>query len=158
MTPSSPDRDEIARALAVLYEPGDVVELRVPKTRKGTITGYFTNWEALIAENKVKQYARHTTGDTDILVRRWMLFDFDVIQPVRRVLGRVTDPVRNGGGWLARCPSHQDRVRSLSGGQGRDGRCLIHSFAGCDVCVVVDALGRMADLFIASRERRRWHG
>jgi hypothetical protein len=102
-------------------------------------------------------YAKATTGDADIVTRRWMLFDFDVIRPVRRVLSRVTDPVRSGGGWLARCPSHQDRVRLLSVGQGRDGRCLIHCFAG--VRVVVDALGlRMADLFIASRERRRWHG
>jgi hypothetical protein len=109
MTPPVADPDEIARALAVLYEPGAVVELRVPQTRQGTLSGYFTDWKALIeaatrlrdvegvyttlnpvrpellarAQNKLKPYAKHTTSDADIVIRRWILFDYDV----RRLAG-----------------------------------------------------------------------
>lgn len=98
------DRAEIARALALLYEPGDVVELRVPKTRHGTLSGYFDDFDALAdhaarlsgtvagvyvtlnpvksellarAVNRVERYAKVTTSDADILARHWMLFDFD---------------------------------------------------------------------------------
>ena len=35
------DRTEIARAIGLLFESGDVVEVRIPKTRAGVIAGYF---------------------------------------------------------------------------------------------------------------------
>lgn len=108
--PATPraDHDEIARALALLYEPGDVVELRVPKSRYGTQSGYFNNFDALAEhaarlsgsvagtyitlnpvipallarrENRVERYAKVTTSDADIRCRRWILFDFDPVRP-----------------------------------------------------------------------------
>ena len=42
------DPKEIDRALAVLFQPGDVVEMRVPKTeQEGTVSGYFNDHTAL---------------------------------------------------------------------------------------------------------------
>ena len=54
--------------------------------------------------------------------------------------------VRNGNGWLVRCPvpSHGkgrgDRAPSLSVHDGRDGRLLVRCFAGCDPLQVLDEL------------------
>lgn len=56
------------------------------------------------------------------------------------VLGALEGVQRSGGGWVARCPAHQDREPSLSIGQGADGRVLLHCFAGCDFGAVVAAL------------------
>jgi len=107
MTPSA-DRTEIIRALHVLYEPRDVVELRAPESTQRTISGYFDDFDALAAAavrlsgtvpgvyvtlnpvkpallaraaNKVKPYAKATTSDADVLVRRWLLFDLDAARP-----------------------------------------------------------------------------
>jgi hypothetical protein len=46
MTPIA-DRAEVARALALLYFPGDVVELRAPGRAKGTTSGYFDDFDTL---------------------------------------------------------------------------------------------------------------
>jgi len=102
------DRTEILGALRVLFEPGSVVELRAPGSAQRTISGYFDDFEALAAAavglsgtvpgvyvtlnpvnpallaratNTVKPWARYTTADGDILVRRWMLFDLDAVRP-----------------------------------------------------------------------------
>jgi hypothetical protein len=107
VTPTA-ERAEIARALALLYAPGDVVELRAPGSRQGTLSGYFDDFAALAtaaarlsgtvpgvyitlnpvnpvllarAQNRVRPYAKATTGDADIVTRRWMLFDFDALRP-----------------------------------------------------------------------------
>src|SRR5438552_2192086 len=98
---------EIRRALCLVVEPGTVVELRVPHTRRGTVSGYFNDVDALTraaaqwsgkapgiyitvnpvnpallarAANRVEDYVRHTTADGDVLCRLWLLLDFD---PVR---------------------------------------------------------------------------
>lgn len=42
--------------------------------------------------------------------------------------------------FLARCPVHSDRSPSLSIGQGRDGRVLLHCFAGCGTDAILSAL------------------
>jgi putative DNA primase/helicase len=53
-----------------------------------------------------------------------------------------------GAGWMARCPSHEDRSPSLSIAEGRDGRVLMHCFAGCAVEQVCAAAGfELRDLF-----------
>jgi hypothetical protein len=45
---ASEDIEEITRALKVLFYPGAVVEMRIPKTeRDGTVSGYFDNHESL---------------------------------------------------------------------------------------------------------------
>lgn len=103
--------DEIHRALDVLFDPGQVVELRVlhvtGKT-KNTASGYFDDldalaeaaaqWDgrgtgvyvvlneinpALLARraNRVEQWATLTTADHDIIRRRWLPVDFDYVRP-----------------------------------------------------------------------------
>ena len=41
------------------------------------------------------------------------------------------------GGYLVRCPAHEDRSPSLSICDGRDGRVLLHCFAGCTFASIV---------------------
>jgi putative DNA primase/helicase len=45
-----------------------------------------------------------------------------------------------GGGWMTRCPSHDDREPSLSIREGDDGKVLVHCHAGCDQGRVIAAL------------------
>lgn len=67
--------------------------------------------------------------------------------PVTALVDRL-DARRNGTGWTAKCPAHDDRVASLSIGQGDDGRALLTCHAGCDTRTVLDAVGlRTRDLF-----------
>ena len=102
------DPKEIARTLEVLFQPGDVVEMRIPKTdRDGTVSGYFNDHQelagqlaarngdvavyvtlnpvtpALIARcaNRVRAHARTTTSDHDIAARRRLLVDGDPARP-----------------------------------------------------------------------------
>jgi len=54
---------------------------------------------------------------------------------------------KNGNGWMAKCPIHEDAKASLSINEGRDGRILLKCFAGCDTAKIVDAIGlKMSDL------------
>ncbi|MGA7235935.1 MAG: YfjI family protein [Bryobacteraceae bacterium] len=102
------DPKEIDRALAVLFQPGDVVEMRVPKTeQEGTVSGYFTDHAVLVkalaarngdggvyvtinpcspsllarCANRIRSRARTTTSDKDIARRRWLLIDLDAARP-----------------------------------------------------------------------------
>lgn len=95
---------EIYNALTVLLLPGQVAELRMPKTHKRTVSGYFDDLEKMAARaadwsgkcpaiyltlnpvdpqllaravNQVKPWAEETTTDAYILSRRWLLLDFD---------------------------------------------------------------------------------
>jgi hypothetical protein len=45
-----------------------------------------------------------------------------------------------GGGWMARCPAHDDRTPSLSIRDARDGKVLVRCHAGCDQEQVVSIL------------------
>ena len=42
--------------------------------------------------------------------------------------------------FQARCPAHRDRLPSLSIAEGRDGRVLLHCFAGCSTDAILAAL------------------
>jgi putative DNA primase/helicase len=95
-------------ALALLCQRGDVVEVRIPGTNRGVVSGYYDNSERLVADvarmsgevagvyitmnpvapgrlrdsqNRLTDYARKTTGDKDILSIRWLLLDFDPQRP-----------------------------------------------------------------------------
>ena len=101
---------EIRRAVDILFRPGDVVEVRVPKAgRYRTISGYFSDFDELAAavarleqnkwpgiywtlnpvnpalaaraNEKLKLYAEATTSDADILCRRWLPVDLDPRRP-----------------------------------------------------------------------------
>ncbi len=103
------DPQEIDRGLAVLFRPGDVVELRIPKTEhQGTISGYFDDPQKLASAlasqngafagiyttlnpcapsllarsaNRARNHTRTTTSDKDIAERRWLLIDCDPKRP-----------------------------------------------------------------------------
>jgi hypothetical protein len=45
-----------------------------------------------------------------------------------------------GGGWMARCPAHDDREPSLSIRHGDNGKVLVRCHAGCDQGRVITAL------------------
>jgi len=101
---------EVKRGIAVLVKPGDVVEVRIPKTRSGVVSGYFDDHEALAAAileadsnykapgvyytlnqinpallgrayNRLKVRAECTTADNNILRRRWLPVDVDPVRP-----------------------------------------------------------------------------
>ena len=104
------NRPEIERAISLLFLPGDVVEVRIPKTRAGVVAGYFDNFPAMataIAEadatykaggvyyvlnrverallgrayNRLKEHAEYTTADSNIRRRRWLPVDLDPVRP-----------------------------------------------------------------------------
>jgi len=69
--------------------------------------------------------------------------------PTATVLSKLPGAKRNGSGWQARCPAHEDRNPSLSVSEGDDGRALLKCHAGCETEAVVAALGlRMQDLML----------
>jgi hypothetical protein len=103
------ETNQIRDAIGLLYEAGQVVELRVLDTgRTGTVSGYFDDYDelakataqwdnkapgvywmlnpikpALLARacNRAKPYAKTTTIDDDIERRTWLPLDFDPIRP-----------------------------------------------------------------------------
>lgn len=103
---SAADR-AIARTLDTLLVPGTVAELRIPATRRGTISGYYDDRDRLAADaarwngqanvyvtlnptapallarsaNRLSEYSKHTTSDADILARTRLPIDFDPVRP-----------------------------------------------------------------------------
>lgn len=102
------DPEEIARAVRLMLQPGEVYELRCPKTARGVVSGYFGDHQRLVeiaaawsgrAEavyvtlnpvtidllarvcNRVETYVKTATSDHDVLRRRLLLVDFDAVRP-----------------------------------------------------------------------------
>ena len=100
--------DAIKQTLSFLSEPGQVAELRCLNTTKGTISGYFDDFDKLASViekldgqapavyitlnpvnptllarsvNRPTAYAKQTTSDVDIIRRRWLPIDFDPVRP-----------------------------------------------------------------------------
>src|SRR4051794_37434000 len=72
------------------------------------------------------------------------------IQEIKRKLGGIR---RTGGGYVARCPAHDDKKQSLSIGDG-GGKVLLNCFAGCPTQTIVQALGiEWKDLFHEPKPR-----
>ncbi len=76
------------------------------------------------------------------------------MRPIELVLGKLEGAHTHSDGYSAHCPcpdhgrGRGDRNRSLSVKEGKDGRVLMHCFAGCETADVAAALGlNMADLF-----------
>lgn len=63
----------------------------------------------------------------------------DVLSPILQQLDKVS-PSANGA-YVARCPAHDDRDPSLSIAVGRNGKPLLHCFAGCSYEEIIGALG-----------------
>ena len=71
------------------------------------------------------------------------------------LLSRLQGVRKAGNGWTARCPAHDDRRNSLSVTE-RDGKLLVHCFAGCTPESIAGALGlSRAELFGSNGEGRR---
>lgn len=65
---------------------------------------------------------------------------------------RLEKVKRSSKGWTARCPAHEDKLASLSIGEGNDRRVLLKCHAGCSTEEIVAAMGlTMADLFEGER-------
>lgn len=99
-------KETIAQTLRTLKQPKEVVEIRILKTDKGTISGYFDDDEKLInsiqqyigkydiyvtlnptkdemlarCSNRLQTYARNTSSDKDIKEIRRILIDIDPIR------------------------------------------------------------------------------
>jgi hypothetical protein len=97
----------IVEGARLLARHGGLVEVRLLKTNKGTISGYFDDLEALAravapwdgqasiyvtanpvrpdllarAANRLKAFAPVTTKDEDVLARSWFLVDSDPMRP-----------------------------------------------------------------------------
>lgn len=71
-----------------------------------------------------------------------MTSDYDPVATAVELLradGRTV--VKQGTGWVAQCPAHDDRNPSLSVGRGKDGRVLLHCHAGCSPRDILDGIG-----------------
>lgn len=77
---------------------------------------------------------------------------------VARVLERLQGVVRAQDGWMARCPAHKDRTPSLSVSEGKDGRALLHCFAGCTLGAVVAAAGLSLDDLFPPKDGASFNG
>lgn len=63
-------------------------------------------------------------------------------------VSRLEKRRRYGEGWIACCPSHDDKKPSLSVKEADNGHLLIHCWGGCGAADVVAAMGlSLADLF-----------
>ena len=109
MVASRPVNNEIIRFLRLLWQPGDVRELRVPRHNayRHTASGYFETPESLAAaaqrfdgkanvfftlnpvlpdllaraRNRVEDRAENTTADLEIQKRCWLFLDIDPVRP-----------------------------------------------------------------------------
>jgi 5S rRNA maturation endonuclease (ribonuclease M5) len=62
---------------------------------------------------------------------------------------------KNGNGWIANCPSHEDSTPSLSIAEGKDGKILLKCHAFCDTERVVAAMGlKMSDLMPPKQKKQ----
>lgn len=70
------------------------------------------------------------------------------MMPLDNLLSRLEKVKKQGSGFVACCPAHQDKSPSMSITEADDGRVLIHCFAGCSTADVLAAIGlEMKDLF-----------
>lgn len=68
---------------------------------------------------------------------------------------KLENVTARGGGYMARCPSHEDRKASLSVDEGEKG-IVVNCHAGCTPLAVVNAMGlEMRDLFYDSGSYER---
>jgi hypothetical protein len=62
--------------------------------------------------------------------------------PSAREISQALGGHRAGKGFMAFCPAHADSTPSLSIIDGRNGRPVVHCFAGCRFADVFDELAR----------------
>jgi putative DNA primase/helicase len=75
---------------------------------------------------------------------------------LQSVIARLDGVRKNGAGYMARCPAHDDRTPSLSVSEGDDGRVLVHCHAGCSVEAITAAMDMTpSDLFADNGDAKR---
>lgn len=68
------------------------------------------------------------------------------------VLGKLRKVKRQGGGYVAQCPAHEDTSPSLSVAEGKIG-VVLHCWAGCNTDAIRQAAGlEWSDLFFEDRQ------
>lgn len=76
---------------------------------------------------------------------------------IERLLARLQSARPRGRGqWMAICPAHDDRNPSLSIRETADGRVLIHCFAGCSPCEILQAIDLSAVDLVRHNQERHW--
>jgi hypothetical protein len=60
---------------------------------------------------------------------------------LQTVIAQLEGVRKNGAGYMARCPAHDDRTPSLSVSEGKNGGVVLHCHAGCTVEAITAALG-----------------
>jgi 5S rRNA maturation endonuclease (ribonuclease M5) len=94
--------------------------------------------------------AKHTIRRTTDVIR-----DPAGGSPLELLLSRL-EARRNGSGWQACCPAHDDRTPSLSIAEGDNGCVLLRCHAGCTTEAIVSELGlTMSDLFAENGSSQR---
>lgn len=130
------DHEEIERGISLLFQPGDVVEVRIPKTTAGVVSGYFDDHWALAAAiqeadtkykaagvyyvlnqidpallgrayNRLKEHAEYATADNNIQ---------------RRVLASDRFGPRATGGRLVLRSGTRGRAGARACDRGRHGQ------------------------------------
>ena len=77
------------------------------------------------------------------------------MKPIQHVLARLKGVRRQGDGWTARCPAHDDHQPSLSITETAAGKVLLNCFAGCSAETILGALGlTWQDLFPEPESKR----
>jgi hypothetical protein len=77
------------------------------------------------------------------------------LRPIDAVLDKLPGVKKQGAGFVARCPAHDDDHQSLSVGVGDEDRVIVKCHAGCELDAILTAAGlSVGDLF-ASEKRQR---
>ena len=63
---------------------------------------------------------------------------------IANILNKLDKFRKNGDGWMAICPAHEDKNPSLSISIGTDGKILLYCHAGCSFDSIVQSLGMSA--------------
>lgn len=67
---------------------------------------------------------------------------------IDQFLNRLTGVKEHAGGYMAKCPNHDDHNPSLAVKKGGNGQILLHCFAGCKTEDITKKMGlRMQDLY-----------
>lgn len=98
---------ELLQTVQTLHPLREVIEARILKTKKGTVSGYFDDFEALVnsianyigqydiymtlnpvnpsllarSQNRLQHYAKQSSSDGDVEKLQWILVDFDPVRP-----------------------------------------------------------------------------
>lgn len=79
------------------------------------------------------------------------------MKPIDKLLPLLSKLKKRGHDrWIACCPAHDDKSPSLTIRELENNSLLIHCFSGCDVGMVLDAIGlSISDLFVNDSKQNK---